>query len=160
MTFSEVPGDHISIPEAWGNITELVCIPGDTILILTGLDQGKIRAYDISSSPPVYKGEISGFFSSELDFGTYPDKACDMDADMTDPDLADCRIVVWGNLQGGGGELVKIDSDLNVLAGPTFVNTSYFQSIALNTDEGHVTLWPLRSGSPGIYALVELPAGW
>ncbi|HDS29885.1 MAG TPA: hypothetical protein ENN67_02450 [Firmicutes bacterium] len=160
MTYSEVPEDHISVPEAWGSITELICIPDDTIMILTGLERGKIRAWDITSSPPELKGEISGFFSKDLDFGTYPDKSCDMDADMSDPDLAHCRIVIWGNLQGGGGELVKIDSDLNILAGPIYIESEHFQSIAFNTEKGHVTLWPLREGSAGIYGLVELPDGW
>ena len=160
MEFSEVSVDHISLPEAWGLITEVIVIPDDTLLILTGLQDGKIRAYDISISPPVMKGEISGIFSGGLDFGTYPSKACDMDADMTDPDLARCRIVIWGNLESGGGELVKIDSDLNILAGPVSVASSHFESMVLNTDEGHVTLWPMRNGSPGIYGLVELPVGW
>ncbi len=160
MTFSEVPEDHISMPEAWGSIVEVVCIPDDTLLILSGFLKGKIRAYDISVSPPVIKDEISGFFSGDLDFGTWPDKPCDMDADWSDPDLAHCRIIIWGNLQSGGGELVKIDTDLNILAGPISVPTEHFNSMTINPDVGHVTLWPQREGSTGAYALIELPDGW
>jgi hypothetical protein len=159
MTFSEVPEDHINIPEAWGYVTEVLWIPDETLLILTGLQRGKIRAYHTASSPPELKGEITDIFSGDLYFGTFPDKACDMVADQSDTDLAHCRIVVWGNLQSGGGELVKLDSDLNVIAGPVSV-PGHYQSVDMNPDVGHITLSPALDGPAGKYALVEFPDGW
>ena len=63
----EKTDDAILLGEVWGTPYELVCIPDKTLLILTSFNQGKIRAYDISVSPPILKGEITNIFSGELD---------------------------------------------------------------------------------------------
>jgi hypothetical protein len=158
-TLVEKVEDAISLPEVWWTPVELICIPDDTLLVLTGHNNGKVRAYDISVSPPVLKGEITDIFSGELDFGTWPDKPCDMEADWSDPTYADCRIIVWGNLLKGGGELVRIDATPSAVAGPISVE-GHWDSLAINPHTLNVTLWPLREGSPGAYALIEVPPGW
>jgi len=159
-TLVEKTEDHIMLPEAWGVPQEVICIPDQTLLVLTGLDRGKIRAYDITSSPPVLADETSGIFSGDLAFGTYPDKSCDMVADWSDPDFAQCRIVVFGNLDSGGVELVKIGTDLTIWEGPVSINSHHYQAIDLNPNTGDIALWPDVDGSPGEYALIEKPAGW
>ena len=159
MGFSEATQDAVGIPEAWGHVVEIICIPDDCILILSGLDGGKIRKYDITTHPPTYVDQISNIFGADLAPGTWPQKMCDMETDWSDPAYAHCRIVVWGNLATGGGALVKIDSDLNTLAGPTLVPGVY-ESLAFNPNTLNVTLWPERKASAGSYALVEKPAGW
>jgi hypothetical protein len=147
------------IGEAWGTPMEVICIPDQVLLVLTGLDKGKIRAYSLATDPPSVIMDKSGIFSEDLDFGTFPDKSCDMVADWSDPSLAHCRIIVYGNLASGGGELVKIDTDLNILAGPVKV-AGHYQAIDINPKTLNVTLWPEIKGSPGGYALVEVPSGW
>ena len=149
----------LQMPEAWGTPQEVICIPDKVLLVLTGLDQGKIRAYSLASDPPTLIGDITNVFSEELEFGTYPDRPCDMAADWSDPAYAECRIIVFGNLKSGGCELVRIDSDMKILAGPVKV-PGHFQSIDINPHTLNVTLWPEIKGSPGKYALVEVPAGW
>jgi hypothetical protein len=158
-TLVEKVEDAISLPEVWGTPVELICIPDDTLLVLTGSNNGKVRAYDISVSPPVMKGEITDIFSGELDFGKLSDKPCDMEAEWSDPTYAYCRIIVWGNLLKGDGELVRIDATPSVLAGPINVE-GHWDSLAINPHTLNVTLWPLREGSAGAYALVEVPPGW
>ncbi len=160
-TLIEKTADSFLLPETWGTPTEVIVIPGDTLLVLTGAQQGKIRAYDISSSPPVYTGSLNGIFSGDLDWGTYPSRPCDMAVDWSDIDVAHCRIVISGNLISGGIELVKIDEDLNVLAGPTALSTNHYHSMDINPDTGDIALWPRQdSPGPGEYALIEQPVGW
>lgn len=157
---SEVTADAISLPEAWGTPTEIICIPDDRLLVLTGVEQGKVRAYDISVSPPEFIDEITGIFSGDLDFGEYPDKSCDMVIDWSDPDLAHCRIVAFGNIADAGVELVKLDTDMNILAGPIPFDTPHYHSIDLNPHTGDIALWPNRDGSAGEYVLIEQPPDW
>jgi len=161
-TLLEVTADHISLPETWGTPHELICIPGDKLLVLTGSygQTGKIRSYDISVSPPEYVGEISDIFSGDLANFTYPERPCDMVADWSDPDLAHCRIVVMGNLVSGNTEFVKIDSDLNILAGPTAVAVGGYGSFDINPTTGDIALSPPDRGSPGAYSIIEQPADW
>jgi hypothetical protein len=158
-TLVEEPADAFTLPETWGTPFEIVCIPDDTILILTGSNGGTISAYYISVSPSEYKGSIDHIFSGDLDFGGKQSKPCDMEADWSDPAYAHCRIIVWGNLASGGGELVRIDTDLNILAGPVSV-PGHYESMTINPHTLGVTLWPERGGSGGSYALVEVPPGW
>jgi len=153
--------DAISLPEVWGTPYELICIPGDKLLVLTGYDNGKIRSYDISQSPPVYIGEIANIFSGSLSLKGWPNKPCDMVADWSDPNYADCRIIAMGNLESGDVELVKIGSDLTIYAGPTVVASKQYHSIDINPTTGDLALWPPSDGmNPGEYALIEQPAGW
>lgn len=161
-TWGEDPQHHITLPDNWGVPTEIICIPNDTLLVLTGSDKGKVRAYDISyGKPPVYKGEIAGIFSGPLDQGPgLPYRMCDMDIDWSESPVAHCRIIVSGNILGGGLELAKIDTEPSILAGPVLVEKSHYESIAINPKTLNVTLWPKRGGSPGEYALIELPPGW
>jgi hypothetical protein len=160
--YIEDSDNGFQLPEAWGTVYEVICIPSENrLLILGGIDNGKLRSYDTSTTPPTYIEDLTGIFSGPLEFVTFGvDKPCDMDIDWSDPDMAKCRIVVWGNLASGNGELVKIDSDLNVLAGPIAVNQGYYNSIAINPEEHTVTLWPKRGAGGGEYTLVETPAGW
>jgi len=159
-TLTEVTEDAISLPEAWGTPAELICIPDDRLLVLTGVQMGKVRVYDISVSPPEFIDEINGIFSGDLDFGTYPAKSCDMVTDWSDPDLAHCRIVAFGNIADAGVELVKLDTDLNILAGPVALDTAHYHSIDMNPDTGDIALWPNRNGSAGEYVLIEQPPDW
>jgi len=159
-TLVEKTEDGFLLPEAWGTPQELICFPDQVLLVLTGSDRGKIRAYDISASPPVLVGEVGGLFSDDLDFGWFPDKSCDMDIDWSDTEFAHCRTVVFGNLKSGGVELVKIDADLTVWQGPVSIPCGFYHSIAINPNTKNVTLWPNRNGSPGEYALIEVPVGW
>jgi hypothetical protein len=83
-----------------------------------------------------------------------------MVADWSDPDYAQCRIVAFGNLKSGGVELVKLDADLSVWAGPIGIDSAYYHSIDINPDTGDIALWPNRDDKPGEYALIEQPVGW
>ena len=74
--------------------------------------------------------------------------------------LAHCSIVIFANIAAGGTELVKIDSDLNILAGPVALPTNHYYSIEINPDTGDLALWPNIGYQPGEYALVEKPVGW
>jgi len=158
-TLVEETSDTFLLPEAWGTPHELAVIPGERLLVLSGSQQGRIRMYDISSSPPVYVGDINNLFSDSLKFDAYPIKPCDMDIDWSNPDVAHCRIVVMGRLDSGGTELLKIDTDLTIWAGPISIPSKQYHTMAINPDTGDIAMWPAES-APGEYALIEQPAGW
>lgn len=152
--------NYIPLGEVWGSPVEIIVIPDDRLLVLTAVNNGKVRSYDLTTTPPTFIGELTNLFSGKILDAMYPAKSCDMVADFSETDLTHCRIVIFADIAAGGTELVKIDADLNILAGPIALPTNHYYSIDINPDTGDLALWPNIAYMPGEYALVEKPAGW
>jgi hypothetical protein len=159
-TLVEDTANHIMLGEVWGTPYELIVLPDDKLLVLTSSNNGKVRSFDLSTTPPTFIGEISDLFTGKILDAVYPAKSVDMVADFSDPDLAHCRILVFANIENEGTQLVKIDSDMNLLAGPISLPTNHYYSIDMNPHTGDLALWPNVVAGPGEYALIEQPAGW
>ncbi|MCX6646682.1 MAG: hypothetical protein NTY09_10035 [bacterium] len=159
-TLVEDMPNHIMLGEVWGTPIELIVIPDNRLLVLTSSNNGKVASYDLSTTPPTFVGEISDLFTGKILDASYPERSIDMVADFSDPDLAHCRILIFADIVDAGTQLVKIDSDLNILAGPVLLPTNHYYSIDMNPHTGDIALWPNVKDGPGEYALIEQPAGW
>ncbi len=142
-----------------GIINEILSIQDEKLLILNW--RGDIFSFDVSVDPGVFVKELQSPFSSDLIYNMMGlGVSCDMAIDRSNPGQSQCRIIVMGNIDGTGVELVKIDADLNVLAGPVNFDIPHYKSMAINPETRNLTLWHEIDGSPGSYSIIEQPNDW
>ncbi len=130
---------------------------------------GSITAFDASGDGPpkelplISKTGIWGYSGPLLIFdGSYFNSGPDIEIDLADAALSDCRIIASANFELGGSAVAKFDADLNMLDSQP-IEHGPFMTFAISVSEDltkrRLIFLPLNDFEDQYY-LFDPPANW
>ena len=131
---------------------------------------GSITVYDASKTgpptlmPALSKTAIWGYSGPlKILAGVYYFAGADIELDMVNADLTDCRIVVFANFELGGSSVMKFDADMNYLDLASLSNGPFLTfAISIDPDLSlrRLVFLPLTEQYEDNYFLFDPPSDW